>query len=93
MRRTRIPRQAHIERHFTATETVRDIVIGMSDGLTVPFNGAERFQPMEFDRWSALRRRTVAAQQQRFAVGLCALHRCERHRTFWVTLSNCLFQL
>jgi VIT1/CCC1 family predicted Fe2+/Mn2+ transporter len=27
----------HIEKHFTATETVRDIVIGMSDGLTVPF--------------------------------------------------------
>jgi len=25
------------ERHFTATETVRDIIIGMSDGLTVPF--------------------------------------------------------
>jgi VIT1/CCC1 family predicted Fe2+/Mn2+ transporter len=30
-------RQKHIERHFTATDTVRDIVIGMSDGLTVPF--------------------------------------------------------
>lgn len=29
--------QGHIEKHFTATETVRDIVIGMSDGLTVPF--------------------------------------------------------
>ena len=27
----------HHEKHFTATETVRDIVIGMSDGLTVPF--------------------------------------------------------
>ena len=27
----------HIERHFTATETVCDVVIGMSDGLTVPF--------------------------------------------------------
>ena len=27
----------HLERHFTAGETVRDIVIGMSDGLTVPF--------------------------------------------------------
>ncbi len=27
----------HIERHFRANETVRDIVIGMSDGLTVPF--------------------------------------------------------
>jgi vacuolar iron transporter family protein len=27
----------HTEKHFTASETVRDIVIGMSDGLTVPF--------------------------------------------------------
>ncbi len=27
----------HIEKHFTATDVVRDIVIGMSDGLTVPF--------------------------------------------------------
>ena len=27
----------HIEQHFTAAETVRDVVIGMSDGLTVPF--------------------------------------------------------
>ena len=27
----------HTERHFTAPETVRDAVIGMSDGLTVPF--------------------------------------------------------
>ena len=27
----------HIEDHFQSTETVRDVVIGMSDGLTVPF--------------------------------------------------------
>ena len=27
----------HTERHFTAGEVVRDVVIGMSDGLTVPF--------------------------------------------------------
>ena len=27
----------HIESHFTSSEVVRDIVIGMSDGLTVPF--------------------------------------------------------
>ena len=27
----------HVERHFTSSELVRDIVIGMSDGLTVPF--------------------------------------------------------
>ena len=27
----------HIEEHFTASESIRDIVIGMADGLTVPF--------------------------------------------------------
>ena len=27
----------HIEKHFTAGNFVRDVVIGMSDGLTVPF--------------------------------------------------------
>jgi len=32
-----MPSTPHIEKHFTATKTVRDIVIGMSDGLTVPF--------------------------------------------------------
>ncbi len=32
-----MPVTPHIEKHFTATEVIRDIVIGMSDGLTVPF--------------------------------------------------------
>ena len=32
-----MPQIPHIEKHFTASESVRDIVIGMSDGLTVPF--------------------------------------------------------
>jgi len=32
-----MPQTPHIEQHFTSSETVRDIVIGMSDGLTVPF--------------------------------------------------------
>lgn len=32
-----MPQTPHIERHFTAGDTVRDVVIGMSDGLTVPF--------------------------------------------------------
>jgi VIT1/CCC1 family predicted Fe2+/Mn2+ transporter len=31
------PRVPHVEKHFTASDVVRDIVIGMSDGLTVPF--------------------------------------------------------
>jgi VIT1/CCC1 family predicted Fe2+/Mn2+ transporter len=29
--------QPHIEGHFESSDTVRDIVIGLSDGLTVPF--------------------------------------------------------
>lgn len=29
--------EPHLELHLRANETVRDIVIGMSDGLTVPF--------------------------------------------------------
>jgi VIT1/CCC1 family predicted Fe2+/Mn2+ transporter len=32
-----MPQTPHVERHFTAGERVRDVVIGMSDGLTVPF--------------------------------------------------------
>lgn len=32
-----MPQTPHMERHFTASEVVRDVVIGMSDGLTVPF--------------------------------------------------------
>jgi VIT1/CCC1 family predicted Fe2+/Mn2+ transporter len=27
----------HIEKHFSGSDTIRDVVIGMSDGLTVPF--------------------------------------------------------
>jgi len=32
-----MPATPHVETHFEASETVRDVVIGMSDGLTVPF--------------------------------------------------------
>ncbi|MGH9868091.1 MAG: VIT1/CCC1 transporter family protein [Candidatus Polarisedimenticolia bacterium] len=32
-----MPQTPHVERHFTAGDAVRDVVIGMSDGLTVPF--------------------------------------------------------
>jgi hypothetical protein len=32
-----MPQTPHSERHFTGFEIVRDIVIGMSDGLIVPF--------------------------------------------------------
>ena len=32
-----MPTTPHVEKHFTGSETVRDVVIGMADGLTVPF--------------------------------------------------------
>jgi VIT1/CCC1 family predicted Fe2+/Mn2+ transporter len=32
-----MPATPHVEKHFTASERVRDVVIGMADGLTVPF--------------------------------------------------------
>ena len=32
-----MPLTPHVESHFTSSEAVRDIIIGMSDGLTVPF--------------------------------------------------------
>ncbi len=32
-----MPATPHLEKHFTASESVRDVVIGMADGLTVPF--------------------------------------------------------
>jgi len=34
---SKMPTIPHIEKHFTATETVRDVVIGMANGLNVPF--------------------------------------------------------
>lgn len=32
-----MPTAGHLERHFTASDRVRDVVLGMADGLTVPF--------------------------------------------------------
>jgi VIT1/CCC1 family predicted Fe2+/Mn2+ transporter len=32
-----LPDTNHVEAHFESTELVRDVVIGMADGLTVPF--------------------------------------------------------
>jgi hypothetical protein len=32
-----MPQTLHVEKHFTGSQTIGDIVIGMSDGLTVPF--------------------------------------------------------
>jgi VIT1/CCC1 family predicted Fe2+/Mn2+ transporter len=41
----------HYERHFTGSETVRDVVIGMSDGLTVPFALAAGLSGAVQDHW------------------------------------------
>jgi vacuolar iron transporter family protein len=32
-----MPTTPHVQKHFMGSETVRDVVIGMADGLTVPF--------------------------------------------------------
>src|SRR6476660_4248648 len=32
-----MPTIPHVEKHFTRSASVRDVVIGMADGLTVPF--------------------------------------------------------
>jgi VIT1/CCC1 family predicted Fe2+/Mn2+ transporter len=32
-----LPATPHVEKHFSGSESVRDVVIGMADGLTVPF--------------------------------------------------------
>src|SRR4030088_3143740 len=32
-----MPTAPHLEKHFSASALVRDVVIGMADGLTVPF--------------------------------------------------------
>jgi VIT1/CCC1 family predicted Fe2+/Mn2+ transporter len=37
LKELKMPSVEHVEKHFTATAAVRDIVIGMADGLTVPF--------------------------------------------------------
>jgi hypothetical protein len=31
-----MPQTPHFERHFTSSESARDVVIGMFDGLTAP---------------------------------------------------------
>ena len=42
-----MPATPHIERHFTGSQTVRDVVIGMADGLTVPFALAAGLSALE----------------------------------------------
>lgn len=46
-----MPQGAHVEQHFTGSATVRDVVIGMSDGLTVPFALAAGLAGAVSDHW------------------------------------------
>jgi VIT1/CCC1 family predicted Fe2+/Mn2+ transporter len=45
------PHVLHVEKHFEAPESVRDVVIGMSDGLTVPFALAAGLSGTVGDTW------------------------------------------
>src|SRR5579883_2046038 len=45
------PHTPHREKHFEAPESVRDVVIGMSDGLTVPFALAAGLSGTVHDTW------------------------------------------
>lgn len=45
------PHTPHTEKHFEAPESVRDVVIGMSDGLTVPFALAAGLSGTVSDTW------------------------------------------
>src|SRR5215472_9365977 len=45
------PHTPHTEKHFEAPESVRDVVIGMSDGLTVPFALAAGLSGTVGDTW------------------------------------------
>jgi VIT1/CCC1 family predicted Fe2+/Mn2+ transporter len=45
------PHTHHVEAHFEASESVRDVVIGMADGLTVPFALAAGLSGTVKDTW------------------------------------------
>jgi hypothetical protein len=38
-----LPQSPHVKKHSLSSETIRDIVIGMSDGLNFPFALAAAF--------------------------------------------------
>jgi hypothetical protein len=70
-----MPATRHVERHFTSGDTVRDIVIGMSHGLTVPFALAAGLSgAVESPRWR-LRQASRRLPQGRIAMGLAGISR------------------
>src|ERR671927_260492 len=60
----------HVEKHFTASETVRDIVIGMSDGLTVPFALAAGLSGAVDDPWIVITAGLAEVAAGSIAMGL-----------------------
>ena len=60
-----MPITPHVEKHFTAGLFVRDVVIGMADGLTVPFalaaglSGRREFHAPHRDRRGCRNRRRI----------------------------------
>jgi hypothetical protein len=67
-----MPQTPHIERHFMASEVVRDTVIGMADGLTVPFALAAGLTGA-IDHTAII----ITAGLAEIAAGSIALHGCE----------------
>lgn len=56
-----MPSTPHIDKHFTSTETVRDVVIGMADGLTIPFAlAAEASRILVFDSGKIVEAGTIS---------------------------------
>jgi len=65
-----MPVTRHTERHFTSCETVRDIVIGMSDGLTVPFALAAGLSGASQEPWIVITAGLAEVAAGAIAMGL-----------------------
>ncbi|MBF0492869.1 MAG: VIT1/CCC1 transporter family protein [Deltaproteobacteria bacterium] len=52
--RSQKSRFMHIEQHFTGSKIIRDLVLGVSDGLTVPFALAAGLAGAELNHWTII---------------------------------------
>ena len=75
-----MPQTPHVERHFTGGETVRDVVIGMSDGLTRPSHWRRAFRERLARRTSSSSRVWPKLRQGRSPWASAAFCRQERRR-------------
>src|SRR3982750_447805 len=60
----------HTEKHFQASESVRDVVIGMADGLTVPFALAAGLSGTVRETWIIVVAGTAEIAAGSIAMGL-----------------------